>query len=164
MEKRLKTVKRSRAIGQCLLGVLFMSVVLFALGKVTPHDSAVWAIGAGSLASSTYLVFVTPQQPHSCFFQIVMSYLVCAVIGVTGNLILIDVANFFLKDIIAAFAVGLSLFTMSRLGLRHSCAAGISVMLALELHDQYPVIVILASVLLLSAIHASLKSKLQDLV
>jgi len=160
----LKTVKKSRALGQCLLGVLFMSVVLFALGQVATHNSAAWAIGAGSLASSTYLVFVTPQQPHSYFFQIFMSYVVCAVIGVSGNLLLIDITNFFWKDIIAAFAVGLSLFTMSRLGLRHSCAAGISVMLALELHDQYPVIVILTSVLLLSAIHTCFKSKLRDLV
>lgn len=160
----LKNVKRSQAIGQCFIGFLFMSIVLFALGKVTPHDSALWAIGAGSLASSTYLVFVTPKQPHSDFFQMFFSYLICAIIGVTGNLILINVNSLFWKDVIAAFAVGLSLFTMSRAELRHSCAAGISVMLALELRNEYPVIVILALVLLLSAIRACLKSKLRDLI
>jgi hypothetical protein len=163
-EINIKSATFFTALWQCGLAVIFMAIVLFMLGHVAIHNSGIWAIGAGSLAASTYMVFVTPHQPPARFFQLFCSYLICILIGLIGHSILTNIHSFLWSDLITAFAVGLALFIMSSLRLRHSCAAGVSVMLVLELQNYYPVLIIFISVLLLGLLHTCFKSKMKDLV
>jgi uncharacterized membrane protein YjjB (DUF3815 family) len=169
MKVHLKDASFFRYIGQCGIGVIFMSIALFALESVAYRSSAIWAIGAGSLASSTYMVFVRPHQPQTATFQMLYSYLICTVIGVLGHVVLVyfDVSfysyHFWWSDFVAALAVGIAIFMMARFRLQHSCAVGVSVMIVLDLYNYYLIGVIWLSVLCLTILHAFLKSKMRDL-
>jgi hypothetical protein len=153
-----------QVIWQCTVGALFMAIALFTLGHLSVYHSGIWAIGAGSLASSTYLIFVTPHRAPARFTQLFFSYFICIFLGIVGHIILLNFHTFFWLDLITAAAVGLAIFIMSLFKLKHSCATGISVMLVLEMHNYYPIVAIFASVLLLGIIHECLKFKMKDLL
>lgn len=146
---------------QSLATIIFLSLVLFALNTVGKSE-VVWAVGAGSLASSCFLVFGRPHARGAQPKRIVGGYLIGVI---TGELIHFTITRFtFFQHVffgsphfqaiavLAAIAVGVSLILMVLLHVEHPPAAGMALVLVLDVHDYHVLTVIVVASLVLALI------------
>lgn len=164
---------RKHLVLQTAMLVFFMLAVLVALNYISA-TALVWSMGASALASSCYGVFSRPSSITSIPHRIVGGYLIGLASGeLTRYLLELGClhssvchpgAPLFVLEIAAAASVGLAFVFMVLTGWEHPPAAGLAIILMLELHAWTPVLVILIAAFLLAFLRWVLGKKLIDLV
>ena len=160
-------------IWQSLLAVVFMCLVLFSLNEVA-NSNILWAVGAGALASSSYLVFGKPHAPSAEPVKIIGGYLVAILVGGIIRFFynqfpffqanLMGLSHFHVIGMLAAIAVGLTLVFMVLLKIEHPPAAGMALALVLDVHEFDVVFVVFFAMLLLASLRQILKKYMRNLV
>lgn len=155
---------------QCLLATLFMSAVLIALGTQA-KDALLGAIGASSLGSSFCTVFIVPDSVMTRPRNVLGGYAVgltmgalCYYFSVFSIWLFPHLPHMVNEVLFTSLAVGLSLMTMVAVDLEHPPAAGLAIGLVLEPWDQASLIVIIASVIVLSILKRLLRPYLISLL
>jgi CBS domain-containing membrane protein len=151
--------------------MLYVSLVLFCLDFID-RGSTLWAIGASSLASSAYLVFTNPSSPVARYHRIIGGYLVSVLVGLLIHILLSHISQHMqihttiphLFWITASIAVGISMLLMVLLGYEHPPAAGVALVLVLDINDYSTLFVILGAAAVLALLKKLLKYTLVDLV
>lgn len=159
---------------QPLLGVFYIACVLLLL-DATAGSAILWAIGSGCLASSCYIVFITPRsvtaQPH----RIVGGYIVGITVGVLTHLLLKWIKHHFSLDdgaittsehlfwISAALTVGIAMFIMVVLNIEHPPAVGLSLVLVLDIEHYGIILAILGAAMVLAILKKILNPWLVNL-
>lgn len=159
-------------IWQPLTAVIFICVVLFFLNRISQSD-LLWAVGAGALSSSCYIVFGRPSSITADPWNIIGGYLIGMVSGELIRLLSIqtypvtmDFMNnpyFHIMGMFAAISVGLALVVMAVLNLEHPPAAGLALVLVLDVRDYRVLAVIFVAVIALTVIRVGLRKYLLDL-
>lgn len=159
-------------IWQPLLLVLFLASVL-ALFYWGASSSILWAVGAGSLASSAFITFGKPSAVARKPLNILVSYFVAIAVGILCRFIIeramphcsviFDVNTFCWTGFFAAFSVGFLMLVLSALRVEHPPAAGIALVLVLDVKDYQTLIIILFSVIMLSILSGIFGRWMRDL-
>lgn len=161
MQLAVKKRRFWHLILQPLAAVLFLFSALIVFHEVAV-STLLWALGAGSLASSTYTVFGKPSSKAARPFCMVNAYLLALLVSVIVRFV---AEGFFLlhqgpivatpslwTGFMGAVAVGCSLFLMAIFGLEHPPAAGMSLVLVLDVHSYETLLVIVGFSCLLAII------------
>ncbi len=150
-------------VWQLIAAVLFVTVVLFALGAVA-KSALIWAVGAGALSSSACLVFSAPNSSVSKPSQIFGGYVIGLSVGLLMHILLTTVlADMVLMHSVigagthvfwacASVAVGVTMLLLVLLGFGHPPAVGVSLVLVLDIRHYTIVWVILFCAFLLAII------------
>lgn len=159
-------------IWQPLCAMVFLCCVLFVL-NVFSTSPILWAVGAGSLASSCYVVFGKPQSSAAIPQRMIGGYLVGIVTGVGIRYLAIhfDLFHGFVLGephmqavgLLAAISVGLALILMILLQFEHPPAAGMTLVLVLEVRDYRTVTIVFVAAVILALLHFLLRPYLRDL-
>lgn len=148
---------------QPLVAVIYVGCVLVFLGMSASSD-LVWAIGAGALSSSSYIVFVTPKSVTAEPRRIVGGYIVGIMCGLVVHIILMMVRKHWmaqsdhahLSDHLfwasAAITVGLAMILMIIMNAEHPPAVGVSLVLVLDIQHYHIIVIILAAAFALAVI------------
>ena len=155
---------------QPLLMVLFLTGVLM-LFYWHAGLTILWAVGAGALSSSAYIVFGKPSGATARSKNILASYSVAILLGMLFRFLTIQpwFLSFFSHcpfcwtGMVAAFAVAATLVVTSLLKLEHPPAAGLAIVLVLDVHDYQTLIIILFSVIMLSLLSFVFHRWMRDL-
>ena len=136
-------------------------------------SNILWAVGAGSLASSAYIVFSKPSSVASSPLNMLVAYVIAIVVGIFFRVVVehwwVSCADFFQINhfcwpgVIAALAVVVSLLIMAAVRIEHPPAAGMALILVLDVHDYQTLVIILMSVVVLALLKRLLKPWLKDL-
>lgn len=163
----------SNLIWQPLIAVFFVMFILFFMDHFANSD-VLWAVGAGSLSSSCYIVFGKPSSSAADPKRIVGGYLIGILTGIVLRLLtmhfhdfqcgFLGTPHFHVIGVVAAFSVGLCLFFMSLLKLEHPPAAGMALVLLVDMRDYGEILLIILSAFLLAFIRYFLRKRLVDLV
>lgn len=135
---------------------LFMWLVLFAMDSVTKQPGLLWAVGASTLASSTFLTFCTSAENKLKSLQMVGAYLLSILIGIGCShfeLVLwhhTGLNHTRSVEMATALAVSLSFLIQTIVYLRHAPATGLSLVLTLEPWHFTTILVIVVSVFVLA--------------
>lgn len=159
---------------QALSATAFMWLTLMGLDTVISAQ-LIWAAGASTLASSAFIVFVVPSAVVAKPFKIIGSYIIAMVSGafIRGVAYLICIAfplcvagvpHTHLFEVAAAVAVGLSLLVMVLLKSEHPPAAGLAVVMVLDIHTPIALAIILTGALFLAAVRYIFRHKLMNLL
>lgn len=148
-------------VWQTLFAMLFMFAVLFALDHVSV-SSLIWAAGASSLASTAFCVFGSPHARTSAPIRIFSGYVIGMISGELLRLVLhvgcLSIiackpnVPIHIMELAAVISVGFALVTMVLMKLEHPPAAGLAVVLVLDIREWYALIIILVAALLLTLI------------
>ncbi len=159
-------------IWQPLLAVIFVCAVLFFL-KQTAHSMILWAVGASSLSSSALIVCSHPSSKTSRAVNIIGGYIIGIFVGELLRTIVVQfepIVKGFLMDpsyqmlvFAAAIAVGISILLMSLLKVRHPPAAGIALVLVIDIRDYSVLIIIFIAAVVLALLRLLLRKELCDL-
>lgn len=159
-------------IWQMLLLFVFLSAVLF-LFYWHASSNVLWAVGVGSLASSAYIVFSKPSSPSGKPTNIFVAYLIAICVGIFFRFFvenwLMHCTNFFeihqfcWPGVIAALAVVISVLLMAAVHVEHPPAAGMALILVLDVQDYQTLIIIFMSVIVLALLKMVLRPWLVDL-
>lgn len=165
----------SRWIGQSVLATVFVGVALLGL-SYTANTVILWAAGVGSLASSAYIVFGRPSGASSRTVNLLGGYGIAIVVGELLRVVAMHFFSlkmteftafgshaFFALAVFAMLAFVICFVVMLVFGLEHPPAAGLAVVLVIDLHDYAALVVIMAAVLLLAAMRELLGCWLRDL-
>lgn len=155
-------------ICQTAFAMVFIFCVLISLDHVAANQ-LIWAAGTGSLASSSYCVFCTPDSLVAQPKRIIGGYIIGMFSGESMRLLLLFAhlsAHFGANGIVfaAVASVGLALILMVLLRLEHPPAAGLAVVLVIDVQSYAPVLVILAAAIVLACIRSLMRNKLMPLV
>ncbi len=159
---------------QCLGAMLFMLMVLFSLNTVLADD-LIWAAGASTLASSAYIVFGSPKAAVAKPYRMLTGYAIAIVCGYLLQLIANDFCHgsylcshpehkIHVFEAAAALSVGLSFLLMFILRASHPPAAGLAVVMVLDISNPAAIAVICGGALLLVIIRWLFAKKLRPLV
>jgi len=157
---------------QPAFAVVFLCVVLFFMNRYTTSD-LLWAVGAGALASSCFIVFGKPSSSTAKPFKIIGGYVLGILVGVIFHSIalhfhdlpagFLGTVHFHTVGLIAAICTGVCLLLMSLLRLEHPPAAGVSLVLVIDLRDYYVVFIVFIAAIILAGIRHLLCHRLIDL-
>lgn len=157
---------------QPLLATVFILLVLFFMNRFSDSD-VLWAVGAGSLSSSCYTVFGKPSSPIAQPTKLIGGYLIGIVTGFTLRFVSMGIHDmqcaffgtnhFHIIAIIAAISVGLCLFFMAIFKLEHPPAAGMALVLVIDMRENNEIFLVILAVLFLALLHRLLRRKLVDL-
>ena len=160
-------------IWQPLLASIFIIAVLYVFSFARATDFT-WAIGAGALASSSYLVFGMPSSRSAKYFNILGGYLVAIVCSVVVQYLersldvwcadVLHCATFTVSLVVSSIVVGLVLFVMAFFRCQHPPAAGLALTLVIDSRNTDILFFVLLSAALLSLVSLLLKKHLRDLV
>ncbi len=158
---------------QPLCASLFIGAFLYAL-KLVHTTNLSWALGAGAMSSTAYIVFGSPSKKSAQMKSVLGGYLLAMFCGFFIQLILqffIHYTSFASKDVclacfswFSALVVGLTLFVMALFDCEHPPAAGLAMMLVIDLRGDKLLLIILLSVLVISMIRVILRQRLKDLL
>jgi len=159
---------------QSLAATVFMFLLLFSLNRVLA-DEFIWAAGASTLASTVYIVFGTPHVSSAKPYRILMGYITamcCGYLLQIAAVQLCDATNYCVHlqyhhhvfEIAAAIAVGLSFLVMFLLRFYHPPAAGLALVMVLDIHNIKAIVVICIAVLVLVLIRLLFAKQLRPLV
>jgi len=174
MDDKVRTLKSNwlNYLWQPALAVVFLTVVLFFMNRYTMSD-VLWAVGAGSLASSCFIVFGNPSSSSSLPLKIIGGYVIGIVSGVIFRLIAMHIHDlphgflgtpyFHFAGVLAAFCAGTCLFFMSVLKLQHPPAAGMALVLVVDMRDYKVVFIVFIAALILASLRRLLCHHLKDL-
>ena len=157
---------------QPTFAIIFLCVVLFFMNRYTTSD-LLWAVGAGALASSCFIVFGKPSSAPANPFKIIGGYTMGILIGVIFHSIALHLhdlpagflgtTHFHIVGMIAAICTGVCLLLMSLLRVEHPPAAGMSLVLVIDLRDYYVVLIVFIAAIILAGIRRLLCHRLIDL-
>lgn len=157
---------------QPLLAIIFVVFVLFFMNHFS-HSDVLWAVGAGSLSSSCYIIFGHPSSPSAQPKKVIGGYFIGIITGFILRILsmglhdynrnFLGTPHFHVIGVIAAISVGLCLFLMSITKLEHPPAAGMALVLVIDMHDYNEIVLVIIAALLLAVIHRLLCRKLVDL-
>ena len=146
---------------QVLSAIIFMAIVLFFM-SLDSTSQILWAVGSGSLASSIFIVFTIPNSISAQPRRVLGGYLIAILVGVLihfllGNIFNLVSQHFILENtkvfwVSSAIAIGLVMVLMVILDCQHPPAAGISIVLVLNIQEYYTLAVIGLSVIFLMLI------------
>lgn len=174
MNTKLSSKRRPwpNLIWQPILAVIFICVVLFVMNNLA-RTTLLWAVGAGALSSSSFIVFGKPSLRSAMPLKIIGGYMVGIFCGVILHLLyiqfhifeagFIQTSNYHVLGMFAALATGLCLFFMSLLRVEHPPAAGMALVLVIDLQDYDIVLVVIVAALVLGLLRQLLCKKLVDL-
>ncbi len=163
---------------QTTFAMVFVYGVLLSLDHVAAGQ-LIWAAGTGSLASSSFCVFCTPRAVVSQPLRIIGGYVVGMVSGEAMRLLSHFLCLFWMQchagnmsahfsmhmvEMAAVASVGVTLLLMVLLRLEHPPAAGLAVVLVVDVKSMLPVLVILCAALVLALIRWLLNKQLLPLV
>lgn len=154
---------------QAVYAGLFMWLVLFAMDQVTKRPGLLWAVGASTLASSTFITFCTSRDNKSHNLQMIGSYLLSILVGIACSHLQVLLWHYTPLDYIrsveiaTAISVSLSFILQTILYLRHPPAASLSLVLTLEPWNFSTILVIIGAVFLLAFLSVVLKNHFRAL-
>jgi CBS domain-containing membrane protein len=168
------STSKKHVIGQTVAAVVFVALVLLAMNLVS-SNAALWAVGSSALASSAYIVFALSKGPAAMPRSIVGGYFIAGIVGWLFHITLVSlygwVANHNLLQahpnvfwITASLSVGVSMLLMIILECQHPPAAGVALVLVLNVHEIAPVMVIFTSAVVLATLRWLLGNRLVSLV
>ena len=157
---------------QPLLASIIIAMVLWGFSS-QPTTNLVWALGAGAVSSTVYIVFGAPRCNAARMRNIIGGYLVAIFCGVTIQAILtyfgflnlphLNASLELIGVLNAAMVVGLVLFLMTLLQCEHPPAAGLSLVVVIDMRNHKILFIIIAYVCLIAAIKWLLSNNLKDL-
>lgn len=149
---------------QTFAAVVFMILVLFSLDHVQASH-LVWAAGASTLASSSFIVFGTPHIESAKPYCIVVGYLITIL---SGSLIRIlsgwscdgflleicqnPVYQLPMNEVTAVISMCLAFGLMVFFRCAHPPAAGLAIVMVLDIQNYKPVVVIFIAAIILAAV------------
>lgn len=161
-------------IWQPIMCVVYMSLVLLLMSVSFSGNVALWAAGASSLASSAYCVFAVPRGIVAQPMRIIIGYAIACVVGMLVHFSLkyifvllhihdgLTSTHFFW--ITASLSVGLAMVAMVFAGGQHPPAAGMSLVMAMDLHSSRLFLVIWLAIIILVVLRFLLRHKLRNLL
>jgi len=156
---------------QALLITVFMSCVLVGLmyGRGAAM-SILTAIGATSVASSTFVVFAVPSSPVSLPHRVIGGYVIGILAGICWHFVVLSWSHFFgtsdfvMQCIAGGLAAGTAMFVMGLLDFQHPPTMGLALGLVMDSWDDRTLIVVIVAVLAMCLIKWLLRRWLLDLV
>lgn len=159
---------------QCFCATIFILIILVSLNIVLAND-LIWAAGASTLASSAYIVFGSPQNPVAKPYRILTGYLIAIVCGyllqvTADHLCYADhLCNRIthktdIDEVAAAISVGLSFLLMFILRASHPPAAGLAVVVVLDINNPAAIAVICTGALVLALVRWIFSKQLKQLI
>ena len=159
-------------VWQTLSAMVFMYCVLFALDHVAA-SALIWAAGASCLASSAYCVFGSPHSRVSHPIRLFGGYVIGMISGEALRLVLGAAClglvtcqpnvPIHLMELAAVTSLGLALVLMVLFRLEHPPAAGLAIVLVLDIRSWAPIIIILIAAMLLTFVRWAFDKRLMNL-
>lgn len=160
-------------IWQPLLAVIYIALVLWILSHIDGSE-IIWAIGAGSLSSSSCIVFSNPHGKTASSKNLIVGYIIGVIVGVLVHLALTKGLPLFASHmllynskafwVLASVAVGIAMVAMILCDCLHPPAVGMSLILVLDIQHYAIIGVILIAAFILALIRHVLDPYLKDLV
>ena len=149
---------------QCALSILALLLILLVM------DVVLRAVIVVAIASSAFIVFVTPHSAASRPRRVIGGHVVASAIG-SGLAMLYLVSGFgemvagshLAVDIMAVLSVGMSILVMVLTDTEHPPAAGTALGLVVSGWSPSSVLFVLLGAVLLSLVHLLLRSRLTNL-
>lgn len=151
-----------------------MAFVLMTMSFTTGHSQLLWAVGAGSIASTSFIIFTIPQSVSARSSRIVGGYAIAIIVGLLIHYALMGffsllTTHFVMSDprifwMTASVSVGISMILMVLFDCQHPPAAGIALVLVLDIHGFGMLFIIMFAALALSLIKLIFNDKLINLV
>ena len=161
-------------IWQVALAVVFMTLVLLVLGYFA-QSPIIWAVGAGALAASSFLVFAAPKSPVSRPGHIIWGYAIGMLTGLFLHYVLTQLYGILLHHetmfahhknifwVAASLALGLSIILMVIFDKTHPPAVGMSIVLVLDIRHYFIILVLFACANMLALLRYGLSNHLKNL-
>ena len=147
--------------------IFIFNVVVLQLFRLTDTSSIVWAVGTGSLAASSCIIFARPSSIAAHPLRLFLAYIIAILSGAFFHFVGISVcahgAQCPVMSVFAGLAICVAFVGMLLLRLEHPPALGMALVLALELQDYKASLVVLLSVVILLIFRFLLRSFLRDL-
>lgn len=165
----------SHLLIQATAAIIFMWLVLFSLDHVAASQ-IIWAAGASTLASSTYIVFCAPKAVVAKPQKIVGAYIIAVLCGEVmrylANLVCSAIAScqpggpgyLHVFEVAAAISVGVALLLMVLFKSEHPPAAGLAVVMVLDIRNVEALAVIFGAAVILSLIRIIFRRFLCNLI
>ena len=147
-----KEVRYYHFIFQPLMAGIFIWCVLLGLDQVS-NPGLLWAVGASSIASSTFIVFTRPGVCVSDPLKLLGAYLISILIGIVCAHLDLWLKHVFSSiralEIATAVSIMFAIGLMTVLNFEHPPAAGMALVLVLEPWGFATVIIIVLAVIVL---------------
>lgn len=147
---------------QAFFAVLFIALALWLL-ELSSGSIILWSAGAGALSSSCFIVFAMPHSPTSKASRIIRAYIIAILVGGFFGWLLQSLCPYFCSGaslvdqhlfwVSSALAVGISMVLMVLCGGEHPPAAGVCLVLVVDVRHWLVVVVIFGCACLLAFIH-----------
>ncbi len=157
---------------QLVAASVYIAVVIYSLSMVS-KGSINWAVGLGALASSAFNVFAVPSAITSRGYSIAVGYLIAVCAGVMMDFFIthssLSCMNLLscpsnLETIgISAISIALVIVLMKLFHCQHPPAAGLAVVLVVNVERDVVLYMMLFLALLLALIRVLLRPYLRDL-
>ena len=162
------------ALTQSLAATVFMWFVFMGLDEIAT-SKIIWAAGASTLASSSFLVFSVPKSPVSKPIKIMGGYVLAMLVGECMRLlanVLCRVAPHYhlaephihMFEFVAGLSVGFTLLLMVIFKVEHPPAAGLAVVMVLDIRHVDAMLVIMAAAVVLTLVRWIFRKLLWNLV
>ena len=159
---------------QAIAAFIFMWLVLFSLDLVAT-SRILWAAGASTLASSSFIIFCSPQSVMAKPQKIIGGYIIAMVCGEVMRWVAIWVCHIIpschagppfvhVFEVAAALSLVLALLLMILFRSEHPPAAGLAIVMVLDVRNLDILAVILAAAVLLSIVQMIFRKKLCNLI
>ena len=163
----------SNIVWQVIAAGLTMAVILFWLKPFMP-DHSMWAAGAASLGSSIYLIYAQPSCLSSKPISMLLCYLFAFLVGLllhwlVGVLFALPSTQFphflhqSLYGVMGFIALVVVLLVSILLKIPHPPAAGMALILTLDIDRAHAVAALFVGVLFLTACRIIFRNKLVNL-
>lgn len=157
---------KSHYFFQPLIIFVFLFLILVVFYQ-TAHSTILWAVGAGSLASSAFILFSKPSAVSAHPFHLAFSYIIAILSGVFFHFIAITVLSsgepYIWMSFFAALSVITCFYAMYYWKLEHPPAAGMALVCVIDLQDIMTLVIIVFAVVVLISTRLLLRSYLRDL-
>lgn len=165
-------INKRHMVFQVAAAMAFMTLVLIMMSMAS-NSQVSWAIGAGSLGSSTFIVFTLPKSLSARPKNVVGGYIVAIVVGMLVNTILsaafdavsrhIGMNNQHVFWVVSSISIGLAMVAMILFDCQHPPAAGVALVLVLDIQEYYTLAVIMITAIMLALIRHYAKPYLINL-
>ncbi|MDP1574444.1 MAG: HPP family protein [Coxiellaceae bacterium] len=147
--------------------IFLFNIVVLQLFRMIDTSSVIWAVGSGSLAASSCIVFAKPSAVSAHPLRLLAAYCLAILSGTLlhfiGTVVCAHAAQCAIMTVFAGLAVCIALISMFLLRLEHPPALGMALVLALELQDYDASLIVLLAVAILVIFRFLFGSFLRDL-
>lgn len=159
---------------QAFAAVVFMYLVLFFLDYVRASN-LIWAVGASTLASTSFIVFVTPHKDSAKSHRIIIGYAIAMLCGHFVRILADHCCSdlgichdpeymIHLHEVAAVISLAFAFFLMALLRSSHPPAAGLAIVMVIDLTNFKPMIVIGIGAIVLASIIYFFKKHIKRLI